>query len=562
MEIKFKAPSRDKGGSSMKLIRNLHSNLNIWSVLSIIFIFIVILPNMSILLQFFSESNENWEHIKQYMLKEYISNTLLIIFLTGILTIFLGTSLAWLISAYDFPLKGFLKWGLILPLAIPPYIGAYTYHGILNYTGVIQITLRNYFEIQVNQTYFDIMNIPGAAFIFTIFLYPYVYLITRAYLEKQSASMIENARLLGSGSMKMFFRIVLPISRVAIVAGVSLVVLEVLNDYGVVKYFGIQTFSTAIFKTWFGLGDLSSAIKLAGTLMIVVLLLLLFEKFLRGRKKYSYATSKIRPIKPVKLTGWKASLTTAYCLGVFSLGFLIPFIQLLFWMSITYKKVMNRDFYEIVGNSIFVAGVSAALIVIIALVIGNFTRLSNGYLTKISSKITILGYSIPGAVIAIGVLTLFIDIDKSLFSLYSFIGMDTSLILSTSLIMLCFAYVIRFLAIGYNSIETGFEKVGKSFTEASRMLGMNVTQTFFKVDIVLIKGAVFGGFILSFVEVLKELPLTLILRPFNFDTLSTKAFQYANDEKIHEAASASVLIILISSLLIFFFYKFLEKEPN
>lgn len=546
----------------MKLIRNLRINTNLWSVLSIILIVVVISPNMSIILQFFSEPNDNWQHIKDYMLAGYIINTLVLVLLTGLLTLFIGISLAWLVAAYEFPLKRFLKWGLILPLAMPPYIGAYTYHGILNYTGVIQTTLRNSFGLQVNQAYFDIMNLPGAAFIFTVFLYPYVYTITKAYLEKQSASMIENARLLGSSSTRIFFRVVLPISRVAMVAGGSLVVLEVLNDYGVVSYFGIQTFSTAIFKTWFGLGDLASAIKLAGTLMLIVLLLLLGEKLLRGRKKYSYATTKIRPIKPVKLTGWKRGLAAAYCLSIFSLGFFIPFIQLIYWMFISYDSVLDTEFYRIIGNSVLVAGVAAAVIVLMALIIGNFTRLNNGYVAKISSKITILGYSIPGAVIAIGVLTLFIELDEAMFILYSFAGMDTSLLLSTSLIMLSFAYVIRFLAIGFNSIETGFEKTGKNFTEASRLLGMSITQTFFKVDLKLIKGAVTGGFILSFVEILKELPLTLILRPFNFDTLATKAFQYANDEKIHEAASASILIVFISGLLIFFFYNFFEKETS
>ncbi|RKL67318.1 iron ABC transporter [Salipaludibacillus neizhouensis] len=544
----------------MKLVPKILIHTNGWSILTFLFVCFILLPNLSILLQLFSEPNENWEHIKAYMLQDYLVTTFVMIVLLGILTIVIGVSLAWLVSAYDFPMKGFLKWGLILPLSIPPYIGAYAYHGLLNYTGIIQTTLRNSFGIQVNQKYFDIMNIPGAVFIFTVFLFPYVYMITRAFLVKQSASIIENARLLGSGSVEIFFRIVLPISRVAIVGGGSLVILEFLNDYGVVKYFGIQTLSTAIFQTWFGLGDLESAIKLAGTLMAIVVFLLLMEKIMRGRKKYSSTTTKVRPLKPIKLTGWKAGLTTFYCGSVFMLAFIIPFSQLVMWVFMAYDAVLNKDFIKLIWNSVFVASIGAIAIVIIALIIGNFTRLSNGFFSRISAKVVILGYSIPGAVIAIGVLILFIGMDKTLSAFYSLIGMNQTLVLSTSLILLCFAYVIRFLAIGYNSIEAGYEKNGNHFTEASRMLGMTMTQTFFKVDLKLIKGAVISAFILAWVEIIKELPLTLILRPFNFETLATKAFQYAGNEMVQEAAIPSLIIVMISGIFIFFSHLFMEKE--
>ncbi|MGJ9384716.1 ABC transporter permease [Salipaludibacillus sp. CF4.18] len=544
----------------MKLVSKILIHTNGWSILTFLFVCFILLPNLSILLQLFSEPNQNWEHIKAYMLQDYLVTTFVMIVLLGILTIVIGVSLAWLVSAYDFPMKGFLKWGLILPLSIPAYIGAYAYHGLLNYTGIIQTTLRNSFGIQVNQKYFDIMNIPGAVFIFTVFLFPYVYMITRAFLVKQSASIIENARLLGSGSVEIFFRIVLPISRVAIVGGGSLVILEFLNDYGVVKYFGIQTLSTAIFQTWFGLGDLKSAIKLAGTLMAIVVFLLLMEKIMRGRRKYSSTTTKVRPLKPIRLTGWKAGLTTFYCGSVFTLAFIIPFSQLVMWVFMAYDAVLNKDFIKLIWNSVFVASIGAIAIVIIAVIIGNFTRISNGFFSRISAKVVILGYSIPGAVIAIGVLILFIGIDKTLSAFYSLIGMNQTLVLSTSLILLCFAYVIRFLAIGYNSIEAGYEKNGNHFTEASRMLGMTMTQTFFKVDLKLIKGAVISAFILAWVEIIKELPLTLILRPFNFETLATKAFQYAGNEMVQEAAIPSLIIVMISGIFIFFSHLFMEKE--
>ncbi|WP_188377585.1 ABC transporter permease [Halobacillus andaensis] len=536
--------------------------MNTWTLLTMIIVVLILLPNITILISFFTEKAENWAHIQEFILPNLIKNTSLLIIFTGILAIMMGTSLAWLVSAYDFPFKNFFKWALILPLAIPPYIAGYTYNGILNYTGVIQKTLRNTWGIEVNQKYFDILNLPGAVFIFTLFLFPYVFMITRGFLQNQSASLVENARLLGRGPFSIFFRVVLPVSRGAIVGGASLVLLEVLNDYGVVQYFGVPTFSTAIFQTWFGMGDLNAAIKLSATLMFIVFFILVIEKFLRGRKKYSYTTTKVRPLKPIKLTKSKAWTAFSYCVIIFALGFLIPFIQLIAWMFLTFEKMMSSTFIELVWNSLFVSLVGAAMITVFAVIIANFARMHQSFISKAPARVTILGYSIPGAVIAVGISTVFIEIDNLLFNFYEMAGLDASLFISTSLFMLISAYVIRFLAVGFNSIEAGFDKVGNKFTEASRMLGMNVTKTFFKVDLRMIKGPLISGFILAFIEIIKELPLTLILRPFNFDTLSTKAYQYASDEQIHEASLASIIIVVVSAIAIYVFHKVLEKEPR
>lgn len=546
----------------MRVSRQAKQQLNIWALLSLLFVLIILIPNLIIGLQLFTEPNENWQHIKEYLLKDYMYNTVVIITFTGIITTIIGTSLAWLITMYTFPLRNFLKWGLILPLAIPPYIGAYAYHGIFNYTGIIQTTLRNSFEIHVNPRYFDIMNIQGAIFIFTMFLFPYVYTITKSFLQNQSASLIENARLLGGNSFTIFFRVGLPISRAAIVGGVVLVILEVLNDYGVVSYFGIQTFSTAIFRTWYGMKDLDSALKLAGMLMFLVIIILVLEKLIRGRKQYSYSSANVKPIQPQQLKGMKAYLVFAYCFGIFGIAFLIPLMQLTQWMLMTYQKMISKEFITLITNSVFVATIAASIIVIISLIVANYTRLQQGFITKIFSRVTTLGYSIPGAAIAIAVITLFIALDGYILFLSAFFHLDTVFVLRTSLVMLVSAYIIRFLAVGYNSIEAGFEKVGTRFTEASRALGLSTTKTFFKVDIPMLKGAIFSGFILVFVDVLKELPLTLFLQPFNFSTLATQAFKYANDERVHEAALASILIILISAICIFFFHKVFDKESS
>ncbi|MFD3157074.1 ABC transporter permease [Haloimpatiens sp. FM7330] len=521
---------------------------------------LIIIPNIEIFLNVFKSPNENWVHIKQYLLRGYILNSFRLIFISGLLTVIIGIGLSWIICIYDFPMRNFFKWALVLPLSIPPYIAAYTYSNMLGYTGFIQITLRK-LNISVNQNFFDIMSVNGAIFIFTVFLYPYVYMITKSFLEKQSSALIENARVLGRNSLEIFLYVVLPISRSAIIGGVSIVILEILNDYGVVNYFGVQTFSTAIFKTWFGMGDIDSASRLAFMLIAVVIILLMSEKLLRGRKKYSFTTTKIKPISKIKLKGIKAFGAFIFCFTTFSLGFLIPVIQILKWSLLTYKKVLNAEFIHLIISSLGTALITASFIIIFALIVANYCRLNDSIISKVYSKITILGYSIPGAVIAIGVIGIFVTLDRRLGWLYKISSSNSSsLVLTTSITMLIFAYIIRFLAVGYNSIESAFEKVGNRFSEASRTLGYGITKTFFKVDLPMIKGAVFSGFFLVLIEVLKELPLTFLLRPFNFNTLATKTYEYANDEMIHEASSVSILIIIISLIAIYFFYKIGDKE--
>ncbi|MEZ7171809.1 ABC transporter permease [Sporosarcina sp. OR05] len=538
------------------------ANVNGWTIGAILIIILLFIPNISIVTGIFSPASENWTHIKEYMLLDYIKSSLTLVLFTALFTIIIGLSLAWLIAQYDFPLRNFMKWALILPLSIPPFIGAYTYHGIVNYTGVIQKTLRNQFEINPNPAFFDIMNVPGAIFIYTIFLYPYVYMITRIFLSHQSASLIESARTLGKGPWAVFLKVVVPISRVSIIGGVSLVILEVLNDYGVVKYFGIQTFSTAIFQTWFGLGDLDSSIKLAASLMGIVIFILMVERLLRGGKQYSYSTTKVRPLPLVKLKGKSAAFATMYTLTIFSIAFLIPVIQLVDWVILTFGKVPMDEVLVYTKNSVSVAALSATLIIVFSLIIGNFSRFVHHKFAKVLPKLTILGYSIPGAVIAVAVVTTFIALDRFFAPGYRWFGMDADLVLSVSLFMLISAYVIRFFAIGYNSIEAGFDKIGTDFHDASRMLGVSRLRTFFKIDVPMMKGAIISGFVLVFVDILKEIPLTLILRPFNYDTLATKAFQYASDEKIMEASQASLLIVGVSAVAIIVFNKLLREEPK
>lgn len=546
------------------LRRSLRRKLNGWVTLSVIGAFLALLPSLYIFFGLFQKQNENWQHIQEYMLLDYALQSVWLVTGTVACTIIVGVTLAWLVAAYDFPLRRFFSFAFVLPLAIPPYIAAYTYGAMLSYTGSIQTFLRDTIGVTLDQRYFDIMSMKGAIFIFTLFLFPYVYLITKTFLEKQSAVFIENARLLGKNQMHIFFRIVLPISQAAIVGGASLVAFEVLNDYGVTKHFGIQSFTAAIFKTWFGMYDVDSAIRLSAWLMTLIIGIFIVERLLRKRKKYSSPTSKSTPLTRRKLRGLPMYAAVIFGLIVVSFSFVIPVGQLIVWAMWTYEEVLNETFWKLFNNTLFISSISITILMLLAVIVANVIRFWRGSIFAVAlTRLISMGYSIPGAVLSIGVMAVVMSVDKELSSFYSWLGLGSNkLVLSMSPFMLTFAYIIRFLAVGYNAVEAGFEKTGNRYSEAARMLGMSMTRTFFKVDLPLIKGAVLTGFILVFMEIVKELPLTLLLRPYNFETLATKAYQYASDEQIHQAAIPSLFIIGVGIVSVIFYHWLGERQAK
>ena len=348
---------------------------------------------------------------------------------------------------------------------------------MLGYTGVVQTTFRNHFDYQIDPELLSVSSLRGAIFVFTLFLFPYVYIITRAFLESQSTSYIENARLLGSKPLAVFTKVVLPLARPAIVGGTILVIYEVLSDYGVTSYLGIHTISTAIFQTWFGMYDVDSAMRLAAWLMVIIVGMFFLERLLRQRRRY-HVSNKSRPLVPVKLKGIAGIAAFMYCGVVFLIGFLIPFIQLIAWARMTFHKVWDSSFFTLFYQTVYVAALSTLIILILSVIVANVCR-SHSTFSFILSKSVTTGYSIPGPIIAIGVLAMFISLDQWLAPFYSNMGLgEAPLILSLSLVMLIVGYSIRFMATGFNAIEVGFEKVGTKYMEASRMLGLGVTKTF------------------------------------------------------------------------------------
>ncbi|WNQ11823.1 iron ABC transporter permease [Paenibacillus aurantius] len=537
------------------LKRKLTIHGNGWLAVSLAGAAVVALPLLYIMTAWVQPPNDNWLQIRRYLLKDYLTDTVILVFFSCLFAAMLGVALAWFVAAFDFPLKRFFRWGLMLPLAVPPYIAAFTYGNMFSYTGTVQKALRA-IGITPNPVLMDMLSMRGAVFIFTFFLYPYVYMIARAFLENQSASYIENARLLGKSPLAVFFQIVLPLSRPAMTGGVMLVLFEVLGDYGVTSHFGIRTFSTAIFQTWFGMYDADSAMRLASWLMLGVAALFGAERLFRRHRSFRVVNSRTRPLMPVRLHGWRAGLVVSLCGLVAAVSFVIPVTQLIVWAGWTYETVLNAGFVRLAWNTITLALAASVIVMLLAVIAAEALRPHKGGFGFAVSRVLIAGYSIPGAIVAIGVLGLFLFLDRAAAGLYAGWGLAVPPpVPSLTVAMLVFAYVVRFLAAGYNAAEAGMERIGPRYAEASRVLGLGRTRTFLRVELPLLRGALLAGFLLTFVEVVKELPLALLLRPFNFETLATHAYQYAGDERIHEASLPSLFIIGISLASVFVIQK-------
>lgn len=531
--------------------------LSLLYIISTVIVLLIILPSTFLISELMKPVTESWIHIKTYLLEEYIKNSIVLIVSVGIITAILGTFFSWSLEVYDFKYNKLLMGLLFLPLAIPPYIAGYIYGGIFGYSGTLE---RIFMKFNLDPVRIDILSMNGAIFIFVLFLSPYVILVTRSFFARLPASFIESAVLLGKSPFQVFLKIVLPISRGAIIGGVILVILEVLNDYGLVKYFGIPTFSTAIYTTWFGLGDVHSAIRLASNLMIIVFIVMALEHYFRGKGKISQSRASAKYI--IKKPPSKIFKSIFYLIYIVYIGFslIIPVIQLIWWSSLSSNRVILRDIGQLIVNTLLLALFVTVIIIFCSIIIGNFNRLSNSFLSSAYARIIILGYSIPASIIAIAVLIFFLKVDKLLKPIYLLLEVR-NLFLTGSIVMLIFALTIRFMAIGFNSIESGFNKIGIKYYETSRLLGKSGIKTFFKVDLPMLKPAIISAVILTFVDVLKELPLTLILRPFNFDTLATKVYTYAGDEMIHEASFFALIIIAISISGIIFL-QHLQKEKS
>ena len=529
------------------------NSLNISSVLLTL---LISTPAVIILSHIFLGSSENWEHLKQTVLFDYIFNSLYIMVGVAILTSIIGFSTAYVTTVFSFSFSHFFHYALILPFAIPTYIVAYIYGGMFDITGTVTNFILNLLDKNLNEVvFFDIMSIQGAIIVMSLVLYPYVYLICKTYLKAESASIIDASKTLGLSQWQIFYKVIIPISRPAIVAGVILAVMEAVSDFGVMDYYGVATFVTGIFRTWFGMGSIEDASKLASILMLFIFVLIFIEKLQRMNKKYKSSGKDFKPIAKIELKGFKNILAFLLCFIPFFLGFLLPFTQMSYWFVISYKEVIDESFIQVLVQTIFIASFSAFLITVLAFVFVYNVRLSKNRSSDVLTQIVKLGYSIPGAVIAVGILSFFALIDH-----YVFNFLDINTLISGTIIALIFGYSVRFLAISLNYYESGFSKIPNSYDDACKSMNINSFTILRRVILPLIKNSVLASFIIVFIEVIKELPLTMVLRPFNYDTLAILSHEYVNQSQIVQSSVPAMFIVALGVISVLILARNMIKD--
>lgn len=521
--------------------------INLWNSAIILVALFVALPVLVIAAFVFIPPNENWQHLLDTLLADYVLNSILLMLGVSIGVLSIGVISAWLTSMCDFPGRRALSWLLLLPLAIPAYIIAYTYTGMLDFEGPVQSFLRAQFDWKYGDYWFpEVRSLPGAAIMLSLVLYPYVYMMARAAFLEQSICVLEVSRTLGNNAYNSFRRVALPLARPAIVTGLSLALMETLADYGTVQYFGVSTFTTGIFRTWFGLGDSTTAAQLSAVLMGFVFVLIMLERWSRKRARFHHTSSKYSAIHRYKLKGFMAWLAFIACLLPVLFGFIFPALQLLVWTFTTAEETLDLSFLVLTGHSLMLASIAALFAVSLALLLAYGKRLHSTVITNSSVRLAAMGYAIPGTVIAMGVLLPLAWLDNTIDSwMRTHFDISTGLLLSGTLYALIFAYTVRFLSVSIQAVESGLGKIKPSMDDAGRSLGLSPMAVLKELHMPVMKGTVLTALLLVFVDVLKELPATLILRPFNFNTLAVRAYEMASDERLADAGAPALMIVLV-----------------
>jgi iron(III) transport system permease protein len=508
------------------------------------------IPVLSVLANLIPPSSGTWDHLASTVLPSYIANTVVLVLGVGLGVPVVGVGTAWLVIMCRFPGRRFFDWALILPLAVPAYVMAYTYTDFLQVTGPVQGLLRELTGLGPRDYWFpEIRSLGGAVVMLVFVLYPYVYLLSRAAFLEQSVCALEVSRTLGRGPWGSFLGVALPLARPAIAAGTALALMETLADYGTVSFFGVPTFATGIVRAWISLGDRVAAAQLASTLLGFVFVVLLLERWTRGRARYHHTTGRYQRLPGYRLTGAKAVLASLACSLPLALGFFLPAAILLKMTIEAGDTQFGSRFLHLAFNSFTLAAVTAGLAVILATVMAYGHRLNPGPWSAIANRLASMGYAVPGSVIAVGVLIPFARFDNALDSwLRANFDVSSGLLLTGSIAALVFAYLVRFLAVSLNTIEASLGKVRQSMDDAARSLGRGPGNTLLNIHAPLMWGSLLTAGLVVFVDVMKELPATLVMRPFNFDTLAVQAYNLASDERLTEASTASLAIVAVGIL--------------
>ncbi len=513
---------------------------------------LVALPVLAVGANIFSGgTSDTWAHLMATVLPEYVANSIWLCLGVGIGVAAMGTGAAWLVALNDFPGRRVAEWALLLPMAMPAYVLAYTYTDFLQFVGPVQTGLRESFGWKNGDYWFpDVRSLAGAIVLFSCVLYPYVYLLVRTAFLERAGGMIEAARALGLNPWQGFWRVSIPLARPAIAAGMALALMETLADYGTVAYFAVQTFTTGIYRAWFSLGDRVAAAQLASALLGFMALLILLERMSRGRARYHDSTGRRRATRQV-LSGWRALLAQIACAMPVVIGFLLPAVLLLRLAledSGEHGLGFASRFLILARNSFTLAALAAVLAALLALLLG-FAAREGHKLPRLASRIVGLGYAVPGSVIAVGVLIPVTRLDHWLAGFWQqMTGSNPGLILTGGIAALVYAYLARFLSIALQTVEAGFARITPSMEAAARSLGSRPNEVLRRVHLPLMRGSLLTAALLVFVDVMKELPATLVMRPFNFDTLATQTYTLAADERLAEASSVALAIVAVGLL--------------
>ena len=529
-----------------------NSVISPWGILSSLVLVVFVLPILIVISSIFGEWSENWSHIYDFALFNYIYNSSILVIGVLFIVLIIGTTSAWIVTNYQFFGKNTLEWALILPLAVPAYILAYTFTGLFDTYGTANILIRDLFGFEDNYTLFpNVRNLVGAIIVFSFTLYPYVYLVTRSAFLNQSQSMLEAGRLLGLNAIQIFYKLGIPIIRPAIIGGAMLVAMETLSDFGAVEHFAIQTFTTGIFRAWYGMYDIQTAMQLASMLLVFVGLFIILEKNSRDNARYTSKSSTYKPKKLKKLKGYKAFFAFMLCFFPICIGFILPISELSVWMLNYNLNFFNDKFWTTATNTIFLGIISAILCSVLALIVNFLIRLKNNNLSKIVSSLLSLGYAFPGLILAVGIVQLFVWLDRYLFS-------GSEIVLTGSLIGLIFAYIIKSYALSNSAIESGYERISITLDESARTLGTSDIRLLSKIHFPLLKTSLLTSMLIVISEVVKELPATLILRPFNFETLAVSTYIYAAEERMIQASAPAVAIVIIGLIPIIILTKMIR----
>ncbi|WP_344847163.1 iron ABC transporter permease [Celeribacter arenosi] len=519
-----------------------------WSAGALAIALLVLLPILSVLWIALFPTENIWPHLLATTLPRYMTTTAALTLGVAVLAAVTGTTTAWLVTLYRFPLSRYLEWLLLLPLAIPAYVGAYALVDFFEYAGPVQSALRGFFGWQSAREYWfpEIRSLGSATIVLAAALTPYVFLMARAAFREQSGAMYETARALGAGGWARFWRIGVPMARPAIAAGTAIVMMETLSDYGTVSYFAVQTLTTGIFTTWLQAGNAGGAAQIASVVLILVLSLVALEKVSRGRARFHGSARQPRPITQIQLTGWRAWLALGLCSIPFLVGFVLPVSVMAHHALGRPEEWLKPGLISALANTLTVAGSAAFVTVALALFMVYGVRLTGRKLPTLLLPVTNLGYAAPGAVLGIGILIPLAGLDHFIADTWEGVtGNDPGLILTGSGFAIVIAYVVRFFAIAQGAADSAMGRVSPSLPMAARSLGQTLTGTLRRIYLPLIRGSVGTALLLVFVDCVKELPATLLLRPFNYNTLATRVHEKASLEHLEQASPAALLVIAV-----------------